>query len=371
MNEEALKALEDIKAGLKTEIISDLEAKILDLKEATKSEGEKAEEARQKSLDYVKARYEFDVKGKTAQDLDTATTNHGEELVPEYFASEIVRVANKYGVVRQNSRNIPMPGKSLQFPTLGSLTAYRTDEKASFTASTPTTGQVTLTAKKLSAMAIVTRELIEDANIDTLSELAKLASEAIAGKEDEWGLKGLAGTEGIFRNATVPVYTLGSGDVTFAAVDFDDLADGLALVNDNLVDNMIWVGSFSLFNHLRTLRDTTTGMYIFQNPGGNMPRTIWDRPYFLSSVMPKTTQVSSQANTAFLAAYDPRYMFFGDRKQISIEFAKEATVTSASGGSDTINLFEQDMVAMKVTERIDIQLAQPADAFVRFETAAS
>ena len=262
-----------------------------------------------------------------------------------------------------------MPGKILNFPTLGSVTAQRSDEAAAIPASALSTGQITLTAKKVTAMVIMSSEIMEDANIDVMGEVAKLGGEAIAGKEDTWAFLGISSGEGIFQNASVPVYTLGSGDITYAKTDFDDLAGALALVNDNVVDNVIWVGSFSLFNQLRTVKDATSGQYIFQNPGNNMPRTIWDRPYFLSTVMPKTSD-ETQADVPFLAAYDPRYLFIGDRRQISVEFSKEATVTS-SDGSTAVNLWQQDMVAMKITERIDIQLAQADQAFVRLETAAS
>jgi HK97 family phage major capsid protein len=370
--EEAKKLLAEMKDGITAEVSAKLEKQMLDLKEATKTDAVKDVEAKTKAVDFIKDKYNQDIKG-IAMKADTTVPDHNrsdnDDLVPEYFASEIIRIAGQYGVARRNARVVNMPGATLRYPTIGSLTAYRIDEKGKATVSNATTDNVLLTAKKVVAMAIVSKELIEDANIDTLGELAGLGAEAVAKLEDQWAFAGLTTGEGILQNATVPVYTLTNGHITYKSCTFDDLSGGLDLVNDAVVDQLVWVGSFSFFNGMRTVKDPTTGMYVFQNPGNNMPRTVWDRPYFLSTVMPKTTE-TVQANKPFLAAYDPRYLFIGDRRQISVEFSKEATITSSTGAT-AVNLFEQDMVAMKITERIDIQLAQPDQAFVRFETAAS
>lgn len=376
MNEETQKLLDDVKSGvveeLKKEVgvvvadqMKDIEASIKDLKQAD----EEVDESAEKALKFFKAKYRKDILGEVTKDLDTETTNSGEELVPEYFGNEVIRVAGKYGVARQNARVITLPGKIFHLPTMGSVTAYRTDEKGAILASSPTTGQLTFTAKKLAGMVIVTTEAIEDANIDILNYIAGLCGEAIAQKEDQWAFLGLAGTEGIFRNTEVKVYTLGSGDVKFDNVDFDDIAGAMALLDDAVVDNAVIAGSWSIFNALRIIKDDN-GNYIYQNPGAGMSLSIWGLPYVKSTVFPKTTLAGSQANKPFMAIYDPRYLMIGDRRNITLDFAKEASVTS-SDGSTTINLFEQDMVAIRVTERLDIQLAEAEKAFVRLETSAS
>lgn len=376
MNEEQEKLLNEVKAGVVEELKKEVGVVVADemskleksLKEVKKAEAG-ANDLAQNAVAYFKAKYKKDILGEVTKDLDTQTATSGEELVPEYFGSEVIRVAKTYGVARQNARVISLPGQVYHLPTMGSVTAYRTDEGAAIVASSPVTGQMTFTAKKLAGMVIVTKELIEDANIDVMNYIAQLCGEAIAQKEDEWAFLGLTGTEGIFRSTTAQVYTLGSGDTDYADVNFDDIAGALSLLDDAVVDNSVIVGSWSVFNTLRTQKDST-GSYIYQNPGAGMPSTIWGLPYKKTTVMPKTSQQTSQADAPFMAIYDPRYLMIGDRRSISLEFSKEATVSS-SDGQTTINLFEQDMVAIKVTERLDIQLAQADKAFVRIETAAS
>lgn len=380
LNEQAKQALDEVKAGLKGEIVTELRESLSgaitsdvlanvekQLKEVKQPVGDEKAQAEQ-ALKSFKAQYHKDILGKVTKDLDTTTATSGAELVPEYFGSEVIRIAGQYGVARQNARVITLPGKTFTLPTMGSVTGYRTDEKGAITASSPATGNLTFTAKKVAGMVICTTEAIEDANIDILNWIAQLSGEAIAKVEDQWAFLGLTGTEGIFRNTSVPVYTLGSGDVTYASANLEDLRLSLDLADDAVVDQMKWLGSFSMLNHFRGLKDDY-GQYVLQQPAGKLPTTIWDLPYIKSTVMPKRTAVS-QADAPFMALYDPRYLMIGDRRKVTLEFSKEATVTS-SDGQTTVNLFEQDMVAVRVTERIDIQLAEADKAFVRLETSAS
>jgi len=377
MDPKVQELLDNVKSGVVEEmktvvkdIVADqmkgVEASIKDIKKSDETEETKSAE---QALKYIQALYKRDILNEVTKDLDTATAESGEEIVPEYFGSEVLRIAGKYGVARNNARVITLPGKTFSLPTMGSVVAYRTDEKNAIVASSPATGQLVFTAKKLAAMVIVTTELIEDANIDILNYLAALCGEAVAKKEDEWAFLGLAGTEGIFRNATCKVYTLGSGDVRFDNVSFDDIAGAMALLDDSVVDNAVVAGSWSVFNALRIIKDENKN-YIYQNPGAGMPNTIWGLPFVKSTVFPKTTQVTSQADQPFMAIYDPRYLMIGDRRSLTLEFSKEATVHSSEGDT-LINLFEQDMVAIKVTERLDIQLAEADKAFVRLETSAT
>ncbi|RMD67346.1 MAG: phage major capsid protein [Cyanobacteria bacterium J149] len=366
LGEELAQSLsKDISGVVSKQVTDKIEAELKDIKASQKSEDEKERENWKSTVKAFKNLYEKQILNK---DLDTSTTSSGAELIPEYFGNEVIRVAQNVGVARNNARVITLPGKTYNLPGFGNVTAYRTDEKSSYTASGLSTSQTQFSAKKLTALVIMTREAIEDANVDVVKWVTQLSGEGVARKEDEWAYLGLASGEGIFQNTSVPTYTLGTGDTTYSSLDFDDLLGALALVDDGVVQNLKWVGSFSVFNDLRGTKDSN-GQYIFQNPGAGMPNTIWGRPYLFSTVMPKTSD-GSQAGKNFLAAYDPRYLMIGDRRRIEVEFSKEATVTS-SDGSTTINLFEQDYVAVKVSERIDIQLAEPSKAFVKVKTATA
>ena len=200
LNEEALKALQGVKDELKSELTTDVEksrtemagaitkeviAKVEESMKNIKKPSDTKTQGQEDMVKYFHAKFNKDIKGQSSddlklgrkyfedvetKDLDTATATAGEELVPEYFGNEVLRVAEKVGVARQNSRVITLPGKTFTLPTMGSAVAYRTDEKAAITAGTITTGNLTFTAKKVAGMVIATRECVEDANVDVISD---------------------------------------------------------------------------------------------------------------------------------------------------------------------------------------------------------
>jgi len=368
MNEEVQKVLEELKGGITKDVFEKLMTELPNRKDifGGQSAEAKGQESRQQSAEYLKALYEGDTAKVKA--MSVGTNADGGFLAPDYFASEVIRVAGNYGLIRRFARPWQMSGKTEKVPTAGSVTTYRVNEKAKATSSQPTIGQVTLTAKKLVAMIPVSNELLEDANINLVDLLTILAGESLSKKEDDWGLNGLAATEGILQNTSVPVVTLGSGDVTYEAANFNDLIDVMNQMDENAIANARWVSSFSVFNGFRKLQSTTNEP-ILQNPGGGQPATLWNFPVVFSPVMPKTTD-GSQAGKKFLTLANFDYMMFGDRKQVTVEISKEATITDTDG-STAINLFEQDMSAVRVIERVDIQLAMPDKAFAVLKTAAS
>jgi hypothetical protein len=63
-------------------------------------------------------------------------------------------------------------------------------------------------------------------------------------------------------------------------------------------------------------------------------------------------------------------MLFADKKEYELKISQEATIKDVDG-TTPINLFEQDMSAIRVIERIDIALAEAAKAFAVLKTAAA
>lgn len=368
MNEDAKKLLDELKTGVKKELVEELKNNAPLRKEifgGTKST--EAREAKEATAEYIKAKFLGD--SAKAKALSGAVAGEGGEFVPEYFSSEVIRLAPQYGVVRKYAKRVPMIGATQKAPTAGSVTAYRVGHGAKATSSKPTTGNVTLTVEKVVAMIPVENELLKDANLGVVDLLTRLAAEGLTKKEDTWGLLGEGAGEGIFQDTDVPYFTMGSGMDTYAEATFDDLLEVMNKMDESALANAKWVMSFSVFNALRKIKAATSGEYIMQPPSGGQPAMIWNIPVIFSSLMPKTSDVS-QAGTKFLALANFDYMLLGDREQMSIEISRDATVTDTDG-TTPINLFEQDMSAVKIIERIDIELAEATKAFAVCKTAAS
>ncbi len=370
MNEEVQKVLQELKGGITTEVFEKLMAELPNRKDifGGQSPEAKADESKAKSAEYLKALYEGDTAHLKA--MSVGTNADGGFLAPDYFASEVIRVAGNYGLVRRLARPWEMAGKTEKIPTAGSVTTYRVNEKAKATSSQPTIGQVTLTAKKLVAMIPVSNELLEDANINLVDLLTLLAGESLAKKEDEWGLKGLGAGEGIFQSTTAPVVTMAATNTTYEKADFLNLIDVMNQCNEDALAKARWIMSFSVFNGFRKIQaGAGDKQHVLQHPGSGMPATLWNFPVEFSSIMPKTTD-GSQAGTKFFTLANFDYMMFGDRKQVTVEISKDATITDTDG-TTPINLFEQDMSAVRVIERVDIQLAEADKAFAVLKTAAA
>lgn len=327
----------------------------------------KQKEARENAANYIKAMYNND--RAKVKDLSGGTDNEGAELVPEYFSSELIRIANSYGLVRRKARRVPLTGK-LNFPTADGVVSYRIGSTEKIPVSSVNTDNVTLDPQKIACLVPVDNDLLSDANIDVVDLIALLGGESIALKEDQWGLAGLAAGEGILQGTNVPSRDMESGSTSFDDTTWTDLLLMQNLLDDDAIEGAEYVMSRSVWNLLRakTIGDADA-RYIFQAPGDSQPATIWNLPVNWSKVMPGAND-ADQEDTAFLALANFRYMMFGDRKQVSMEISREATVPS-NDGSTTLNLFERDMSAIRLIERVDIELALQDKAFSVLTTAAT
>jgi HK97 family phage major capsid protein len=369
LNDETKQLLDEVKAGVVAELKSDPELLRKDVfgSDEVKSE-DKLIESKQKAADFVKAVYVGDLAKVKA--LSEGVNADGGYMVPEYFSNEVLRLAPIFGVARRNARVLQVLGLKTHFPTADAVTAYRVGEKVAIPSSQPTIGRVTLVVKKIAAMIPMTNELLDDANVNTIDLIIRLVAEAFAKYEDEWAFLGKAEGEGVFQDPLVSVLNLASGKNTFAEVDFDDLLLAMDKLDESALSGAKWYMSFSVFNALRALKYASgTASYILQEPSNGQPATIWNLPVEFSKVLPKTTD-QTQASTKFIALGNLDHMIIGDRMSMEIKISDVATVTDTDG-STGLNLFEQDMSALRAITRKDIQLTNQAKAFVAIKTAAS
>lgn len=377
MNEEAKQVVEEIKKSvvetvtpaITEKVLAEVEAKQIERKTFGSNAEQELAEQKEVAAEYLRKK----ATGQETKGLTAGGSSSGAELVPTYVASEIVRLAEQYGLVRRFARRWPMQGSNVNVPTASSVTAYRVNEGAKITSSAPTTGAVALTGKTVGVMVPVSKKLLRNATPAVVDMINKLAAEAIAKLEDQWALLGLGATEGVFQGSNVSGVTMGSGDTTYAKATAEDLLDVINYIDENAADeNLRWVMSLSVLNVFRALRASVGAdaqNFLFGGFGQTTPSTLWDIPYSLSSVMPKTS-ASPQAGTKFIALTNFNYIIHGDAQQYTMDVSEQATVTDTNG-STLINLWEQEMAAVKVVGEIDIQVAEQAKAHAWLKTAAS
>ena len=306
--------------------------------------------------------------------LTTGGSTAGAELVPTVVADQLIHTAEKVGLVRQYANRWPMQSVKENVPSATSVSAYRVAEGVKISSSVPTTGAVSFDAKTVGVLIPVSKKLLLGATPALIQRLTSLAGEALAKLEDQWALLGLDTGEGVFQHASVGGVTMGSGDTTYAKADAEDLLDVMDKVDASVIGNpkLRWVLHPTVLNVFRRLRaavSTDKQGFLFQGFGESTPPTLWDIAYSLSPVMPNTAE-ESQAAKKFVALADFNNVMYGDLKNYTFSISDQATITDTNG-STLINLFEQEMVALKVSGEIDIQLAEPSKAFAYLKTAAS
>lgn len=123
MNEDKLKELlADVQKGVTAEVYEKLMKELPNRKDifgGGQDEASKAKEMKEKAAEYIKAKFHGD--HVQAKALSGGTATEGPELVPEYFSSEVVRIATKAGHVRRDGNNYPMPTDTVNVPTAGSV----------------------------------------------------------------------------------------------------------------------------------------------------------------------------------------------------------------------------------------------------------
>jgi HK97 family phage major capsid protein len=273
-------------------------------------------------------------------------------LIPTELRNEVLRIAEKqYGLARRDMFYLPFsgPGNSRTIPTLGtSVTVKWTGELAKKQSTQPGFSLITQTLKKLAAIVPFTEEILEDSAINLLTLIAELFAEAVAKEED---LQFFAGTgapwTGILNNAAVNIVIQASGAAS--QVTADDLLDMIDATPSGALAGAKFYMHRTVLSKVRKLKDLD-GNYIFQNPGGGLPKTIWDYPYETTDAFPALSTVTD-GEGYILFGNLKQGAVFGDKQQLRVKTLDQATITDTDG-STVINLAEQDAIALRIVERV-------------------
>lgn len=322
-------------------------------------------EARAKSNENVigmmKALRTNDFKSLTALEgvnrkyLSGDTDADGGYTIDPLLMAEIAHLQTEYGVARREMRVIPM-GKARKVEINKLLTrpvVYWIGEGAQKKSSQFTIGQEDLELKKLAAIIPWTDELAEDTEIDVVDFISGLIAEELAQAEDEAFFNG-DGTS-TYGSFTGVLNLAGANVVTLTGTDFDDMdADDLLAMQDATPQGALANGKYfmhrSVRSIIRKLKDNE-GRYIYQEPGGSEPATLWNKPVVLVEAMPAAGD--SAEDTPFVVFGDLKKAYYLGTKAtgVKMDVATEATIRNVADDDD-LHLFSQDMTAVRFVERI-------------------
>lgn len=277
--------------------------------------------------------------------------------IPIELRNEVLRIAEtQFGLARREMLYLPFsgPGNTRLVPALGtSVSVFWTGEKVSKKSTQPKFNLVMQTLKKLAALVPMTEEILEDSAINLTQLIATLFAEAVAKEED---LQFFAGTgtpwTGILNNGAVNIVYQGA--IGISKLNADDLLNMIDATPTGALAGAKFYFNRTVLSVIRKLKDSNK-QYIFQNPGQGLPATIWNYPYELSDAFPLAANVVP-GEPYILFGNLKQGAIFGDKQQLRVKLLEEATITDTDNQTE-LNLAEQDMVALRIVERVGYVVA--------------
>lgn len=290
----------------------------------------------------------------------------GGYLVPEEIDNDLIDLREQFGVFRQFARVVPMSSDTKgRRRRSGGLTAYFVGEGGTGTESTKSWDWVQLTAKKLMVLATMTSELNEDSVIDIGVDLSGEIAYAFANKEDDCGFNGDGtSTYGNIVGVRNKLLNLDStrANISGLFVGADNIWSGLLLTDFEQVTarlpvyadtpNVRWFCHKKFYHTVMLRLQLAAGGNDAANIAAGAPPTFLGYPVVFTQIMPKAEaddQVCALLGDLRLAAD------FGDRRMTTIAFSGDASV----GG---VSMFETDQMAIRGTERFDINVHDVGDS---------
>lgn len=280
------------------------------------------------------------------------TTNALQGLIPVDMATEILRDVADNSAVMQLGNMIPMNGPVKEFPVeLTQAGAYWVGEGQKITVDEATWATVKMEAKKLAVIVPATREALEDGSINVLEEVKRQIAEAFAKKFDAAALFGEDSPWGSGKSIVEYAKTNGK-KVTATANVIKDLSDVMGVLEDEEIEPNAFVSTRALKAELRNA-ENGAGYSIFEDKTQDSPARLHGMPLMFTKNFKK--------EDAKVITGDFDKLYFGILDEIDYKISTEGTVGN-------INLFEQDMVAVRATMRV-AYLAVKDDAFAVIEPA--
>lgn len=274
-------------------------------------------------------------------------------LVPADLQSYIIDLREQYGVYRRNVRVAKMTRDTQEFPRrVSGLTASFKGEAEALVESSKAWDSVSLTAKKLTALAKMSSELMEDAIINVGDDLASEIGYAFEKKIDECGFLGdgtttYGGIHGASPRlkAIVGATTTSAGGVIVATgnlmsevtlADLNSVVAALPQYADTA--NAKWYCHRYFWANVMERLARAAGGVTSMEIRGSMVKSFFGYQVEITQTLPKT-----DTNSQILCLFGDLSLSstFGDRREMRISVSDQV-------------YWANDQVGVKGTERFDI-----------------
>jgi HK97 family phage major capsid protein len=286
--------------------------------------------------------------------MTTSVNPSGGFIVPEPLENTIIELREQYGVFRRHANVVGMSDGVMIVPKLaGEHTAYFVGENSTITTSDATLTQVRLEAKKLAAMTVVSSELSEDAVVSVAEMVARSVAQIFAVKEDECGFLGdgtstYGGMTGLAGGLAAGSKVTATSRQTFSALTLGDFESVIGKAKLWAGSNPKWfISQAGWAASMQRLANAVGGVTASEVSGGI-------RKEFLGYevVITQVLEDALTGTTTLPACY------FGDLSQGAYLGSRRGVSVAV----DSSRYFENDAIAIRATERFDINVHDRGDA---------
>lgn len=256
--------------------------------------------------------------------LKVGTNESGGYITPESFQTKLIMAMQDISEIRQYA-NVIQTSSTQNIPVETGLgEAYWTGEEAAYTESDATFGNIQIASHKLTSLAKVSEELLQDAFFDVEGYLS-----TTFGKR--FGLKQEGGfVNGDGSGKPTGIVTGSSAGVTAAGADAittDELIDLFHSLSRPYRANAVWMINDSTAKLLRKLKDGDS-QYIWQ-PGliAGQPDVILGRPVVVCESMPTVATGAKSVVFGDLSNYT-----IADRSGVAMQRLNELYATNGQVG---------------------------------------
>ena len=214
--------------------------------------------------------------GDTA--LQEGTPSEGGVLVPTEFTAALIEAALLASFALNECTVWPMAGLTRKVPALATdVSVAWTAEESDFTETEPVFDEITLTAKKLGAIGLMSNELLQDSAIDIVSVLTRRLGNAIGQELDKQVLIGTGSPwTGIGYDSDVYMVRTDSTAVTDVKIEYaSEMIDQLSA---NYRTNAKFVFHRKSLGLMRVQKATDSGVLMWGNAALGQPPTLWGYP---------------------------------------------------------------------------------------------
>lgn len=307
----------------------------------------------------------IDLVGKDAMN----TSEDGAVLPPAEFIAEVQRLEEQYGVARKFADlRTSSNGTGVRY-ILGDddVEVYRTSEGGVKQSKRMSYDNLLLEWDKFAGILPITDELTEDSAVKLWADATARYARAFTRWEDILVFTNPTNTGvqnyGILAESGTNVITMsGTGsDDAFADLAYDDIVDMVVGVPTQSAANGRFYFHREILGVLMKLRDENGVPLWLPAVSGGAPATILGKPYELVEVMPAIADTAP--NTPFMIFGDLKYSTLGERTGMDIIIRDTGTVgdpDEVDQSANTLNLFTQDMQAMRAVKRMNAVCRFPA-----------